>query len=406
MSTQQINLTEENKSDHLRSSSYGFATQSIHAGVVPDPSTGAILTPIYQTTTYVQDAVGIHKGYTYSRSANPTVSVLEKKLGELDGIDRAVCFSTGMAATTALLLALLKSGDHIICGDVVYGGTVRLLREVLDKFDIAVSFVDSSIPEKVKSLITHKTKLIFIETPANPLLKLTDIAAIAAIAHEKNVLLATDNTFLTPALQRSFELGTDIILYSTTKYFDGHNATVGGALLAKDNSLTEKFAYIRNAVGSIQTPFNAWLTLQGIKTLDLRMREHSNNALAVANYLLHHPKVTQVIYPGLSSFSQHELAKRQQLGFGGMLAFEVKGGYENALKVMNSVQLCSLAENLGSVETLITHPASMTHGPIPKIQREAIGITDGLIRLSVGLENPSDIINDLERALFKCEEQI
>ncbi len=381
---------------------YGFSTRSIHAGISPDPTTGAILTPIFQTTTYVQEAVGVHKGYTYSRSANPTVLALEKNLGALDEVERAVCFSTGMAATTALCLTLLQSGDHIVCSDVVYGGTVRLLREVLIKFGVSTSFVDTADPAKVRSAITANTKLIFIETPANPTLKLTDIQAIAQVAREKKILLAVDNTFLTAALQQPFKLGADIILYSTTKYIDGHNATVGGALLAKDPALVERFIYLRNAVGSIQTPFNAWLTLQGVKTLQIRLQQHSHNALLVANYLNSHPKVEQVTYPGLNSFPQYELAKRQQAADGGLLTFEVKGGYEQAIKLMQAVRLCSLAENLGSVETLITHPASMTHGPVPVEQRRAIGISDGLIRLSVGLENPEDIIKDFEQAFLHC----
>ncbi len=382
---------------------HGFATRSIHSGVRPDPVTGSILTPIYQTATYVQDAIGQHKGYTYSRSSNPTVCALEQKLGELEGVNAAVCFATGMAATTALSLALLEKGDHVVCGDVVYGGTVRLLDQVLTKFGITVTYVDTSIPETVKSALSANTKLILIETPANPTLKLTDIKAIADIAHDHNILLVIDNTFLTAALQKPFELGADVVLYSTTKYIDGHNATVGGALLAKDTALLEKFSFIRNAVGSIQSPFDAWLTLQGIKTLDLRMQQHSRNAFTIANYLERHPKVQHVIYPGLASFPQYELAQRQQLGSGGMLAFEVYGGYENATKAMNNVQLCALAENLGTVETLITHPVSMTHGPVPEQQRRAIGITDGLIRLSVGLENPDDIIADLEQALAEIE---
>jgi cystathionine beta-lyase/cystathionine gamma-synthase len=379
-----------------------FATRSIHSGVHPDATTGALLTPIYQTTTYAQEGVGEHKGYTYSRSANPTVSALEKKIGELDGVERATCFSTGMAATTTLFLTLLQGGDHIICSDVVYGGTVRLLREVLIKFGVSASFVDTSQAEQVKNALTENTRLLFIETPANPTLKLTDIAEIAHIAKENNLPLVVDNTFLTSALQKSFTLGADIILYSTTKYFDGHNATVGGALVTPDPELTQRFDYIRNAVGSIQSPFNAWLTLQGVKTLALRLQQHSSHAFEVAKFLSQHKKVAEVTYPGLTSFPQHELAKRQQLGFGGLLTFEVVGGYDSAIKLMHAVKLCTLAENLGSVETLVTHPASMTHGPIPVTERHAIGISDGLIRLSVGLEDPKDIIHDLEQAFSKC----
>lgn len=383
---------------------HGFATRSIHSGVEHDPSTGAILTPIYQTTTYVQQAVGQHKGYTYSRSANPTVTALEKKIAALDGATRALCFSTGMAAITTLFLTLLEHGDHIICSDVVYGGTVRLLREVLIKFNINVSFVDSSQPELVKKAITPRTKLLFIETPANPTLKLTDIAAIAQIAKENHILLTVDNTFLTSALQNCFALGADIILYSTTKYLDGHNATVGGALITRDEELLDRLDYIRNTLGTIQSPLNAWLTLQGIKTLELRLKQHCSHALTIAHFLQQHKQVTQVTYPGLTSFPQYELAKRQQVDFGGLLTFEIKGGYRNALKLMSVVKLCALAENLGSIETLITHPASMTHGSIPVQQRHAIGINDGLIRLSVGLENPDDVITDLEQAFSQCED--
>jgi cystathionine beta-lyase/cystathionine gamma-synthase len=384
--------------------SSGFATRCIHSGITPDPVTGAILTPIYQTATYVQNAVGEHKGYTYSRSANPTVSVLEKKLGELENVATAVCFVTGMAATTALVLALLKSGDHIVCSDVVYGGTVRLLQQVLIKFGVSVSFVDTSIPENVSQAITKNTKLIFIETPANPTLKLSDISAISAISHEHDILVAVDNTFLTAVLQKPFDLGADIVLYSTTKYIDGHNATVGGALLAKNNSITEKFYFIRNAIGSIQSPFDAWLILQGIKTLALRLEQHCINAGIIADYLSQHEQIKQLTYPELQTFPQHALAKLQQSGFGGIITFEVVGGYDNALKVMNAVRLCALAESLGSVETMITHPASMTHSPIPAEQRHALGISDGLIRLSVGLENPEDIIKDIEQALLQCED--
>lgn len=381
-------------------SNSGISTTLIHAGSNPDPVTGAILTPIYQTATYAQESVGNDKGHTYSRASNPTVSVLEEKLSQLEGAAGAICFATGMAATTTLFTSLLKSGDHVVCSDVVYGGTVRLIETVLYKFGITVSFVDASNPINVEKAITVNTKFIFIETPANPTLKLNDIKAIAAISKKHKLLLAVDNTFLTAVLQRPLDLGADIVLYSTTKYIDGHNSTVGGALLAQNKEHVELFDFSRKTLGSIQSPFNAWLILQGLKTLDLRIRQHSENALIVAKWLEAHPKVTQVIYPGLKSFKQYELANRQHnKHHGGMLAFEVKGGYENALKVMNSVKLCTLAESLGALETLITHPASMTHGPIAPEQRNKIGITDGLIRLSVGLENTEDIIRDLAQAL-------
>lgn len=381
-------------------SKVGISTKIIHAGCNPDPVTGSILTPIYQTATYAQDAVGFDKGHTYSRASNPTVSVLEDKLAALERATGCICFATGMAATTTLFTSLLAYGDHVVCSDVVYGGTVRLIEHVLYKFGVTVSFVDAADPLNVANSINARTKLIFIETPANPTLKLNDIKKIADIARKNKLPLAVDNTFLTAVLQRPLELGADIVLYSTTKYIDGHNSTVGGALLALDKSYIEKFDFNRKTLGSIQSPFNAWLILQGLKTLDLRIKKHSENALIVAKWLLKNKKVSKVIYPGLKSFPQYELAILQHDKYhGGMLAFEVVGGYNNALKVMNSVKLCTLAESLGSLETLITHPASMTHGPIALEQRVKIGITDGLIRLSVGLENPEDIINDLNQAI-------
>jgi cystathionine beta-lyase/cystathionine gamma-synthase len=306
-----------------------------------------------------------------------------------------------MAATTTLFTSLLKSGDHVVCSDVVYGGTVRLIETVLYKFGVTVSFVDSADSNNIAKYINKQTKLIFIETPANPTLKLNDIKEIAKIAKANKIPLAVDNTFLTAVLQKPLSLGADIVLYSTTKYIDGHNATVGGALLARNKKYIEKFAFNRKTLGSIQSPFDAWLILQGLKTLELRIKQHSKNALVVAKWLEKHKNVSKVLYPGLKSFPQYELAKRQHDGYeGGMIAFEVIDGYTGALKIMNSVKLCTLAESLGSLETLITHPASMTHGPIVKKQRDKIGITDGLIRLSVGLEDPEDIIHDLEQAFL------
>ncbi len=376
-----------------------FDTNVIHAGVEPDPTTGAILTPIYQTTTYAQAAVGEDKGYTYSRSGNPTVSVLERKLGDLENVSPAVCYTTGMAATTSLLLALLKSGDHIICGDVVYGGTVRVLRQVLNKFGVTASYIDTTDTKNIEAAIQPNTKLIFIESPANPTMKLADIEAISKVSKAHNIPLAVDNTFLTAALQKPFELGADIVLYSTTKYIDGHNATVGGALLSNNEAYLEEFRFVQNATGNILSPFQAWLTLQGIKTLPLRIKQHSINALKVAEFLESHPKIESIAFPGLKSFPQYELAKKQQSDFGGMLCFEVKGGYDSGVKFLNATKLCTLAENLGSIETILTHPASMTHGPVPKEDRLKIGITDGLVRLSVGLEDVNDIIQDIDDAL-------
>jgi cystathionine beta-lyase/cystathionine gamma-synthase len=378
-----------------------FSTRAIHGGLAPDPSTGAILTPIFQTTTYVQEAVGRDKGYTYTRSGNPTVAALERNLGSLEDALPAASFSTGMAALTGLFLALLRSGDHVVCSDVVYGGTVRLLRQVLGRFGVESSFVDLSRSGSLDAALTPRTRLVLIETPANPTLKLTDIESVARDAHAAGVPVAVDNTFLTPALQRPLDLGADVSLYSTTKYIEGHNATVGGAIVTRQAEVLEKVRFVQNAVGFPQAPWEAWLTLRGIKTLPLRMAEHTRRALAVARFLESHPAVARVSYPGLDSFPQAELARRQQAGAGGMVAFELKGGAEAGIRLMSAVRLCALAENLGAVETIITHPASMTHAPIPPEEREAIGVTDGLVRLSVGLEDAQDVIADLEQALGK-----
>ena len=376
-----------------------FATTAVRGGLVPDPATGAVLTPIYQSTTYHQEAVGVHKGFTYSRAANPTVSALEAALGALEDTPPAACFATGMAAISTLFLAILKSGDHVVVSDVVYGGTVRLFQQVLANFGVEASFVDTSDPVAVAQAIQGNTKLVFIETPANPTLKLTDIAAVAKIAHAAGIKLAVDNTFLTPVLQRPLELGADITLLSTTKYIEGHNSTVGGSIASHDQALLERLRIVRKTLGCIQSPQEAWLTLRGLKTLPLRLQQHCANAQKVAEWLEQHPKVARVHYPGLASFPQIALAEKQQSLPGGMLAFELKGGADAGIQLMNTVRLCLLAENLGAVETLITHPVSMTHGDVPREIRERTGISDGLVRLSVGLENPADIIADLESAL-------
>lgn len=376
-----------------------FDTLSLHAGAGPDPVTGALLTPIYQTTTYVQEAVGQHKGYTYSRAGNPTVAALERRLAALEGAEFATAFATGLAATTALCLALLRAGERVVASQAVYGGTVRLLREVLAPFGLRADFVDTSDAAALAEALREPARLVFVETPANPTLLLTDIAEAARLAHDAGALLVVDNTLLTPALQRPLELGADVVLHSTTKFIEGHNATVGGALVTRDAALGERFDFVRKSTGTIQSPFDAWLTLQGVKTLGVRMARHSENALRVARYLAAHPRVTRLCYPGLESFPQFELARRQQASGGALIAFEVEGGVEVGVRLMNSVRLCSLAENLGAAETLITHPVSMTHGSVPPEQRAAAGITDGLVRLSVGLEDPADLINDLEQAL-------
>ncbi|HSE32079.1 MAG TPA: PLP-dependent aspartate aminotransferase family protein [Pyrinomonadaceae bacterium] len=378
---------------------YEFDTLALHAGVYPDPSTGAMLTPIYQTTTYRQEAVGRDKGFTYSRSGNPTVSALERRLAALEGAEFCTCYATGLAATTALCLALLRSSDRVVCSQAVYGGTVRLFRQVLEPFGITAEFVDTSDEKAFANALRKPARVVFIETPANPTLRLTDIRLAARLSKEAGALLVVDNTLLTPALQRPFDFGADIVLHSTTKFIEGHNATVGGALITRDPELQDKLAFTRNAIGAIQSPFPAWLTLQGVKTLPLRMARHSENALNIARFLTDHDRVTKVIYPGFQSFPQFELVQRQQTSGGALIAFEVEGGVEAGVRLMNSVRLCALAENLGAAETIITHPASMTHADVPRAQREAAGITDGLVRLSVGLENPADLIRDLVDAL-------
>ncbi len=379
----------------------GFSTRQIHSAVEPDPTTGAILTPIYQTTTYVQESVDqyLAKGYSYSRSANPTVRVLERKLADLEaGVD-CTCYGTGMSAINAVFLALLNAGDHAIVSDVVYGGTYRLSTKVFSRFGVEFSFVDTSRPEAVRESLRANTRLILTETPANPTLKLTDIAAVSEIARDRGIPHAVDNTFLTPFCQRPLELGADLVIHSTTKYFDGHNATVGGAVVAGTAELDESLRFVQNAAGMIMSPQVAFLTLQGCKTLSVRMERQSANAMAVATFLATHPKVARVCYPGLDSFPQHELAKQQASGFGAMLWFEVKGGLVAGKALMDNVRLWTLAENLGSVESLITHPVTMTHADVEAAERQRVGITDGLVRLSVGLEDAEDLIAALAEAL-------
>lgn len=379
-----------------------LATLALHAGAGPDPATGALLTPIYQTTTFVQEAVGVHKGFTYSRAANPTVAALERRLAALEGGAFATCYATGLAATTALCLALLRAGDRVVVSQAVYGGTVRLLQQVLGRFGVESVFIDTAGQELLAAELRRApTRLVFIETPANPTLRLTDIAAAAQLAHAAGAWLVVDNTLLTPALQRPLDLGADVVLHSTTKFIEGHNATVGGALITSQRELHERFEFTRTATGTIQAPFTAWLTLQGVKTLPVRMARHSENALRVARFLERHPRVVRLLYPWLESFPQHEVARRQQRSGGALISFEVEGGVEAGTRLMNGVRLCALAENLGAAETIITHPASMTHWSVPPEQRAAAGITDGLVRLSVGLEDPEDIIADLDQALGK-----
>jgi len=378
---------------------YCFETLALHAGTTADPVTGAMLTPIYQTTTYRQEAVGKNKGFKYSRSENPTVSALERRLAALEGAEFATCYSTGLAATSALFLSLLKSGDRVVSSQAVYGGTVRLLRQTFAPFGVEAEFVNTGDAATFARALEKPTRLVFIETPANPTLKLTDIELASRLAKKAGASLVVDNTLLTPSLQRPLELGADIVLHSTTKFIEGHNATVGGALITRDANLHEQFLFTRNTIGAIQSPFAAWLTLQGVKTLPLRMARHCENARRVAQFLEAHQRVAKVTYPGVKSFPQLELAQRQQRAGGALIAFEVEGGVNAGVRLMNSLRLCALAENLGAAETIITHPVSMTHGSVPPEQRKAAGITDGLVRLSVGLENPNDIIADLDQAL-------
>ena len=339
-------------------------TVAIHGGRTLDSLASSILFPLYQTSIFVHDAVGVDKGFSYSRVSNPTVDALEKAIGAVEGTPPAVCFRAGMAAITTLFLAVLKAGDHAVISDVVYGGTMRLFREVLDNLGITASFVDTSDAANVEAAIRSATRIVFIETPGNPTLKLTDIEAVARIAKRHSILLAVDNTFLTPILQKPLELGADISVLSTTKYIDGHNATVGGSITTHDEKLLERLRLIRKTIGTTQAPFEAWLTLQGMKTLPVRLRLHCEGAAVVARWLESHPAVEHVYYPGLDSFPQKALAERQQRAGGGMIAFELKAGYDATVKALNSIKLCSRAESLGGLETLITHPSSTTHADV------------------------------------------
>jgi cystathionine beta-lyase/cystathionine gamma-synthase len=374
-----------------------FSTICIHAGQEPDPSTGAIITPIFQTSTYVQDELGKHKGYEYARTQNPTRFALERNIAAIEGGIAAYAFASGMAAIDAIT-TLLESGDHVVVTDNTYGGTFRLFDKVLTKYGLEFSYVDTSRPELVEQAIRPRTRMLFVETPTNPVLRLTDLAAVAAIARRHDVRLVVDNTFASPCLQRPIEFGADLVMHSTTKYLNGHSDSIGGIVVATRPEDAEWLKFIQNAAGAILSPFDSWLVLRGTKTLALRMARHNTNGQALAEYLQSHPNVTKVIYPGLPSHPQHELAKRQMKGFGGMLSFEV-GSFEAARDVCNRVRLMALAESLGGVETLMTHPASMTHASVPPERRAAIGLSDSLVRISAGIEDVQDLIEDLEQAL-------
>jgi cystathionine gamma-synthase len=376
---------------------YGFATKAIHVGQEPDSATGAVIVPIYQTSTFAQEEVGVTKGYDYSRSGNPTRSALEKALAALEGANYGLAFASGLAAETTVLLSLLKTGDHVICGNDVYGGTYRLLVRVFEDKGISADFVESSDPAAVEAAIRPNTRLIWLETPTNPWLKLADISAISAIAHKHGALTVVDNTFASPACQLPLELGADIVVHSTTKYLGGHSDVVGGAVLLNDQALYERLKFVQNAAGGTPGPFDCWLVLRGIKTLALRMRQHGENALAVARFLEEQPSVSQVMYPGLESHPQHALARRQMSGgFSGMVSFIAKGGEEAARQIVAKTKLFTLAESLGGVESLIELPAAMTHASVAGSTLEVPG---GLVRLSVGIEDQRDLIDDLEQAL-------
>jgi cystathionine beta-lyase/cystathionine gamma-synthase len=374
-----------------------FPTICIHAGQTPDPGTGAIITPIFQTSTYVQDALGQHKGFEYARTQNPTRLALEQNVAAIEGGAAAFAFASGMAAIDAVT-TLLESGDHVVVTDNTYGGTFRLFDKVLRKYKLEFSYVDTSQPDQVAAAMRPNTKLLFVETPTNPVMRLTDIRETAAIAHARGARLVVDNTFASPALQQPIALGADLVVHSTTKYLNGHSDSVGGVVIAARDEDVEWLRFIQNAAGAILSPFDSWLVLRGTKTLNVRMAQHNVNGLALAEYLSHHPKVTQVLYPGLTSHPQHELAKRQMRGFGGMLTFDV-GTFEAARDVCNRVRLMALAESLGGVETLISHPSSMTHASVPRERRLAIGLTDSMVRISAGIEDPQDLIDDLAQAL-------
>ena len=376
-----------------------FATKVLHAGIEPDPTTGAIMTPIYQTSTYVQEAPGNHKGYEYARTQNPTRNVLQNNLAALENGKFGVCYSSGLGATDAIM-KLLSPGDEVISTNDLYGGSFRIFTKVFERYGIKFQFTAMDDVKRIEQLITAKTKLIWIETPTNPMLNIIDISAVAQLIKGKNILLCVDNTFASPYLQNPLDLGADLVMHSVTKYISGHSDVVMGAIVTSDNELHEQLKFIQNACGAVPGPQDCFLVLRGIKTLHLRMERHCANGKAIVNYLSAHPKVDKVFYPGLTSHPNHEVAKKQMRDFGGMLSFTQKGNrMEDALKILSGTKLFSLAESLGGVESLIGHPATMTHASIPKEEREKSGLVDTLIRLSVGIEDVEDLIEDLENAL-------
>jgi cystathionine beta-lyase/cystathionine gamma-synthase len=375
----------------------GFSTTAIHAGNEPDAATGAVSVPIYQTSTYAQDGLGKHKGYEYARTQNPTRAALEKNIAALEGARFGYAFASGMSATDAVL-KLVKAGDHVILGDNTYGGTYRLFAKVLANYGIQFDLADTSDTLNIEKAFKPNTKMVFVETPTNPVMGVTDLQAVSEIAHARGARVVCDNTFMSPYLQQPISFGVDIVVHSTTKYLNGHSDSIGGFVALNDEEDANWIQFIQNSVGAILSPFDSFLVLRGTKTLAVRMEKHDENGRAVANFLAEHPRVQKVYYPGLASHPQHEIAKRQQKGFGGMVSFET-GSLDMAKKVLESVKLCTLAESLGGVESLISHPATMTHASVPQEKRDQLGITDGLVRVSVGIEDIEDIIEDLDQAL-------
>ena len=376
----------------------GFETRAIHAGQEPDPTTGAIMTPVYLTSTYVQSSPGVHKGYEYSRTHNPTRKAYEACIASLEGGTHGFAFASGLSATM-VILHLIKSGDHVVAGDDMYGGTFRLFDKVLRPNGYEFSYADLTDPKNLDAALKPNTKMLWLETPTNPMLKMVDIAALAKAAHARGLLVVVDNTFMSPYFQRPLELGADIVVHSSTKYINGHSDVVGGVAVVKDSALAERMGFLSNAIGPVCGPFDAFLAMRSLKTLAVRMRAHGENAMVVAEYLKTHPKVEKVIYPGLAEHPQHALAKRQMSGFGGMVSFVIKGGLPEARRFLETVKIFSLAESLGGVESLVNHPAIMTHASVPAETRAKLGISDALIRLSVGIETQADLIEDLRRAL-------
>jgi cystathionine gamma-lyase len=378
---------------------YGFGTRAIHAGQAPEPVTGAIMPPVFQTSTYVQEGLGRHKGFEYARTRNPTRDALERNLAALEGGRHGLAWASGLAATDAVL-KLLKAGDQVICGENVYGGTHRLMSQVLSHLGLTFTFVDTRDLSRVEDAVTPASRMLYVETPTNPMMRLTDLAAAGELARRHDLLLVVDNTFATPYFQTPLSLGADVVLHSTTKYLNGHSDMVGGALITNRDEVAERLAFLQNAAGAVPGPMDCWLALRGTKTLALRMRQHDASGRRIAAYLSEHPEVRAVYYPGLRSHPQHDLACRQMRGFGGMVSFEL-GSRARAERFVESVRLFAFAESLGGVESLVGHPASMTHASVPQAMRERMGLTDGLVRLSVGIEETEDLLADLERALHE-----